>query len=70
MEDVPLAIPPFQGSVLVAVGKLLRIYDLRKKKLLLKCENKVRRGTDVSLSHTHTHLSTEFFTSSVGSVKR
>uniref|UniRef100_A0A672P730 Splicing factor 3b subunit 3 n=1 Tax=Sinocyclocheilus grahami TaxID=75366 RepID=A0A672P730_SINGR len=40
MEDVPLAIVPFQGRVLVGVGKLLRIYDLGKKKLLRKCENK------------------------------
>lgn len=44
MEDVPLAIAPFQGRVLVGVGKLLRIYDLGKKKLLRKCENKVRHG--------------------------
>lgn len=41
MEDVPLAIAPFQGRVLVGVGKLLRIYDMGKKKLLRKCENKV-----------------------------
>ena len=43
VEDVPLAIAPFQGRVLVGVGKLLRIYDLGKKKLLRKCENKVRQ---------------------------
>ena len=42
VEDVPLAIAPFQGRVLVGVGKLLRIYDLGKKKLLRKCENKVK----------------------------
>lgn len=42
VEDVPLAIAPFQGRVLIGVGKLLRIYDLGKKKLLRKCENKVR----------------------------
>ncbi|CAF88076.1 unnamed protein product, partial [Tetraodon nigroviridis] len=41
VEDVPLAIAPFQGRVLVGVGKLLRIYDMGKKKLLRKCENKV-----------------------------
>ncbi|CAB1323273.1 unnamed protein product [Coregonus sp. 'balchen'] len=29
-----------KGRVLVGVGKLLRIYDLGKKKLLRKCENK------------------------------
>lgn len=44
MEDVPLAIAPFQGRVLVGVGKLLRIYDMGKKKLLRKCENKVSVG--------------------------
>lgn len=44
MEDVPLAIAPFQGRVLVGVGKLLRIYDMGKKKLLRKCENKVGPG--------------------------
>lgn len=43
VEDVPLAIAPFQGRVLVGVGKLLRIYDMGKKKLLRKCENKVAR---------------------------
>lgn len=41
VEDVPLAIAPFQGRALVGVGKLLRIYDMGKKKLLRKCENKV-----------------------------
>uniref|UniRef100_A0A8C5EZ87 Splicing factor 3B subunit 3 n=1 Tax=Gouania willdenowi TaxID=441366 RepID=A0A8C5EZ87_GOUWI len=40
VEDVPLAIAPFQGRALVGVGKLLRIYDMGKKKLLRKCENK------------------------------
>lgn len=40
IEDVPTAIAPFQGRVLVGLGKLLRIYDLGKKKLLRKCENK------------------------------
>lgn len=44
---MPLAIAPFQGRVLVGVGKLLRIYDMGKKKLLRKCENKVSvRGTE------------------------
>ncbi|CAM9695035.1 splicing factor 3B subunit 3 [Petromyzon marinus] len=40
VEDVPAAIAPFQGRVLIGVGKLLRLYDLGKKKLLRKCENK------------------------------
>lgn len=40
VEDMPGAIAPFQGKLLVGVGKVLRIYDLGKKKLLRKCENK------------------------------
>uniref|UniRef100_A0A2P2HZU1 Splicing factor 3B subunit 3 n=1 Tax=Hirondellea gigas TaxID=1518452 RepID=A0A2P2HZU1_9CRUS len=40
VEDIPTAICPFGGRVMVGVGKLLRIYDLGKKKLLRKCENK------------------------------
>jgi len=41
VDDVPTAITSFQGRVLIGVGKYLRIYDLGKKKLLRKCENKV-----------------------------
>lgn len=40
VEDIPTAICPYNGRVLIGVGKLLRIYDLGKKKLLRKCENK------------------------------
>lgn len=40
VEDVPSAVCAFQGRLLVGVGHLLRIYDLGKKKLLRKCENK------------------------------
>jgi splicing factor 3B subunit 3 len=40
VEDIPTCICSFQGRVLVSVGNLLRIYDLGKKKLLRKCENK------------------------------
>ena len=43
VDDVPGYITPFQGRVLVGVGKYLRIYDLGKCKLLRKCENKVNR---------------------------
>jgi splicing factor 3B subunit 3 len=32
----------FQGRLVVGVGKSLRIYDIGKKKLLRKVENKVR----------------------------
>lgn len=40
VEDVPHSICPFDKRVLISVGKLLRVYDLGKKKLLKKCENK------------------------------
>lgn len=40
VDDIPAAIAPFQGRVLIGVGNNLRIYDLGKKKLLRKCENK------------------------------
>jgi splicing factor 3B subunit 3 len=42
VEELPGAIVPFQGRVLAGVGKFLRIYELGKKKLLRKCENKVK----------------------------
>lgn len=41
LEDVPTALHPFQGKLLVGMGKTLRMYDFGKKKLLRKCENKV-----------------------------
>ena len=41
VDDLPTAITPFQGRLLVGVGRYLRIYDYGKKKLLRKCENKV-----------------------------
>jgi len=41
VDDLPAAIAPFQGRLLVGVGRYLRIYDYGKKKLLRKCENKV-----------------------------
>ncbi|KAK2157142.1 hypothetical protein NP493_1904g00008 [Ridgeia piscesae] len=40
VDDVPAAIVSFQGRVLIGVGRYLRVYDLGKKKLLRKCENK------------------------------
>ncbi|KAL6056108.1 Splicing factor 3B subunit 3 [Balamuthia mandrillaris] len=40
VEDVPMALCAFQGRLLVGVGKMLRIYDMGKKRLLRKCENK------------------------------
>ena len=43
VDEVPTAIVPFQGRVLIGIGKHLRIYDMGKKKLLRKCENKVSK---------------------------
>lgn len=40
-DDVPLALIGFQGRLVAGVGKALRIYDVGKKKLLRKVENKV-----------------------------
>ncbi|XP_064640228.1 splicing factor 3B subunit 3 [Lineus longissimus] len=40
VDDLPGALAPFQGRLLVGIGKYLRIYDFGKKKLLRKCENK------------------------------
>ncbi|XP_026816717.1 splicing factor 3B subunit 3-like [Rhopalosiphum maidis] len=40
VDDVPTAICGFQGRVIIGIGRILRLYDLGKKKLLLKCENK------------------------------
>ncbi|XP_065676216.1 splicing factor 3B subunit 3 isoform X2 [Hydra vulgaris] len=40
VDDIPGALCSFQGRLLVGVGRILRIYDLGKKKLLRKCENK------------------------------
>ncbi|KAI1285559.1 Splicing factor 3B subunit 3 [Halotydeus destructor] len=40
MEEVPQSICAFQGRVLISVGRLLRIYEMGRRKLLRKCENK------------------------------
>ncbi|CAB4062004.1 SF3B3 [Lepeophtheirus salmonis] len=40
VDEIPYAICAFQGKALIGVGKLLRLYDLGKKKLLRKSENK------------------------------
>lgn len=40
IDTVPSALCPFQGRLLVGAGKSLRIYDIGKKKVLKKCENK------------------------------
>jgi splicing factor 3B subunit 3 len=40
IDDIPGAMTPFNGKLLVGVGPLLRVYELGKKKLLRKCESK------------------------------
>lgn len=40
VEDIPYAIAEFQGKLLVGLGKILRLYDQGKRKLLKKTENK------------------------------
>jgi splicing factor 3B subunit 3 len=37
---LPAAVCAFQGRLLVGLGRVLRLYDLGKRKLLRKCENK------------------------------
>lgn len=37
-----MALMAFQGRLVAGVGKGLRLYDMGKKKLLRKVENKVR----------------------------
>ncbi|EPT04569.1 hypothetical protein FOMPIDRAFT_95487 [Fomitopsis schrenkii] len=49
-NDVPLAIMAFQGRLVAGVGKALRLYDMGKKKLLRKVENKGFASAIVSLS--------------------
>ena len=41
VEDIPQAMTQFQDRLLVGIGRTLRLYDLGKKKLLKKCENKM-----------------------------
>ncbi|KAI9442521.1 mono-functional DNA-alkylating methyl methanesulfonate N-term-domain-containing protein [Lactarius indigo] len=45
IDDVPLALLAFQGRLVAGVGKALRIYDIGKKKMLRKAENKVHDGS-------------------------
>ncbi|KAF4620312.1 hypothetical protein D9613_000135 [Agrocybe pediades] len=50
LDDVPLALMAFQGRLAAGVGKALRIYDIGKKKLLRKVENKTFTTAIVSLA--------------------
>ncbi|XP_050153659.1 spliceosome-associated protein 130 A-like [Malus sylvestris] len=49
VDGVPLALCQFQGRLLAGIGPVLRLYDLGKKRLLRKCENKLFPNTIVSI---------------------
>ncbi|KAH9992487.1 CPSF A subunit region-domain-containing protein [Russula vinacea] len=50
LDDVPLALLSFQGRLVAGVGKALRIYDIGKKKMLRKVENKTFGSAVVTLN--------------------
>ncbi|KAJ3569371.1 hypothetical protein NP233_g5100 [Leucocoprinus birnbaumii] len=50
IDDVPLALMAFQGRLVAGVGKALRIYDIGKKKMLRKVENKQFASAIVTLT--------------------
>ncbi|XP_065872251.1 spliceosome-associated protein 130 A [Euphorbia lathyris] len=50
VEGVPLALSQFQGRLLAGIGPVLRLYDLGKKRLLRKCENKLFPNTIISIN--------------------
>ncbi|KAG0471556.1 hypothetical protein HPP92_016102 [Vanilla planifolia] len=52
VEGVPLALCQFQGRLLAGIGAVLRLYDLGKRRLLRKCENKLFPNTINSI-HTY-----------------
>ncbi len=45
VDEVPGALCEFDGRLAAGIGRSLRVYDLGKKKLLRKCENKVGDGS-------------------------
>jgi hypothetical protein len=49
VDGIPSALGCYQGRLLAGLGNTLRIYDLGKKKLLRKCENKHFPNTIVSI---------------------
>jgi splicing factor 3B subunit 3 len=40
VENLPLAFHPFRNHILIGVGNVLRYYEIGKKKLLKKAENR------------------------------
>lgn len=56
MEDVPTALTAFQGRLLAGVGKVLRVYELGRRKLLRKVENKTFQNAIVTLTTMGTRI--------------
>eukprot|EP01147_Barroeca_monosierra_P004133 gene4133-67_t len=56
LEQLPCALEPFAGRLLAGVGNLLRIYDMGRKKLLRKCENKHIPNTIVDIKVMGTRI--------------
>ncbi|KAM0044830.1 putative transcription factor WD40-like family [Helianthus debilis subsp. tardiflorus] len=52
IDGVPLALCQFQGRLLAGIGSILRLYDLGKRRLLRKCQNKLFPNTINSI-HTY-----------------
>ncbi|CAN6471238.1 unnamed protein product [Victoria cruziana] len=50
VDGIPLALCQFQGRLLAGIGPVLRVYDLGKRKLLRKCENKLFPNTIISIN--------------------
>lgn len=46
VDEVPAALCEFDGKLAAGIGRSVRVYDLGKKKLLRKCENKVSTWDD------------------------
>ena len=49
VDGIPAALHAFNGRLLAGIGKLLRLYDFGKRKLLRKCENKSIPNTIVDI---------------------
>ncbi|KAL6126564.1 hypothetical protein ACLB2K_074611 [Fragaria x ananassa] len=49
VDGIPLALCQFQGRLLAGIGPVLRLYDLGRKRLLRKCENKLFPNDIVSI---------------------
>jgi splicing factor 3B subunit 3 len=56
MGGLPTALAEFNGRLLAGVGRYLRLYELGKKKLLRKCENKHLPNQIVSISSMGTRI--------------